>query len=164
MILLHLHWWLPWKLKGKAQILYTKIFLSRFVRVLKKDFVNVSICTWSNMSHPTSKFPYVLKMLSPRKICTIWAQHHNHNPENLSLERSCCALLRSAETDSSPSFYWHRDSDCELWGQIFPLKKEEKKENRKPLIFVSWGMCKNEWDLSQISVFCRHCLSLSFQD
>ena len=41
----------------------------------------------SNMSHPTSKFPYVLKMLSPRKICTIWAQHHNHNPENLSLER-----------------------------------------------------------------------------
>ena len=81
--------------------------------------------------------------------------------KSLSREKNLC-FATSAETDSSPSFYWHRDSDCELWGQIFPLKKEEKKENRKPLIFVSWGMCKNEWDLSQISVFCRHCLSLFF--
>ena len=59
----------------------------------------------SNMSHPTStSFPYVLKMLSPRKICTIWAQHHNHNPENLSLERRICALLLLCRNRFFPIF------------------------------------------------------------
>ena len=87
-------------------------------------------------------------MLSPRKICTIWKQLSTITILKISLWRARSQYF-TVETDSSPSFYWHRDSDCELWGQIFPLKKKEKK--RKPLIFVSWGMCKNEeWDLRDL--------------
>ena len=110
----------------------------------------------SNMSHPS--FPMFWKCFHQEKYVQYGLNISTITILKISLWRIC--FFAAAETDSSPSFYWHRDSDCELWGQIFPLKKGRKK-NRKPLIFVSWGMCKNEWDLSQISVFCRHCLSFS---
>ena len=76
----------------------------------------------SNMSHPS--FPMFWKCFHQEKYVQYGLNISTITILKISLWRICFC---SKETDSSPSFYWHRDSDCELWGQIFPLKKGRKK-------------------------------------